>query len=122
LHTNFREGERLEDAYDWVPKVRTRMRASQPRRSVLRRVIWFYIGGVTAALAVAAGASLLLLAQVRYSAPAILAAAIAWGAVAVALAYVLYRTTLDAQEPEQQSTPALGDSASTVVRPVAPAK
>ncbi|HEV2124323.1 MAG TPA: hypothetical protein VGW38_16335, partial [Chloroflexota bacterium] len=47
LHANFREGERLEGAYDWVPKVRTRMRASQPGRSALRRVIWFYIGGVT---------------------------------------------------------------------------
>jgi hypothetical protein len=81
LDANFREGKRLEDAYDWVPKVRTRMTDSQRGRGVLQRVVWFYIGGVTATLAVTAGAALLLLAQARYSAPPIVTAAVAWGTI-----------------------------------------
>jgi len=52
LSAGFAEGCRLEQAYPWLPQIRTGMRNRVGRRGVLPRVIWFYICGNSIVLAI----------------------------------------------------------------------
>ncbi|HEX2204023.1 MAG TPA: hypothetical protein VHG91_12020, partial [Longimicrobium sp.] len=69
LEAYFVEGLRLERAHPWLPRIRSRMLATQEpapggraAKGVLGRVVWFYVAGNTAALGVGAAGLLLHLA------------------------------------------------------------
>jgi len=92
----FMQGLVLEKRYRWLPQLRTMMVASQGRRGVTPRIVWFYIGSSGVLLA-AAGTALAFYLD-RYDAAAVVGCALGFGLAIVLLGAAMFWTTIRAGE------------------------